>query len=266
MTSTVPRTPDDSPASLAGATVVITRPTATSAALARRVRALGGVPLALPGLSLRALDCPRLAASNAGDAFDGWVFVSPAAVRFAFRAAPDLSIPPRALVCCVGAGTARALARRGIVSIAPDHRSDSEGLLARPELADVTGRRFALVGAAGGRNLIAPTLRERGARIEPIHVYERHAPRWRQRTLDALAKASDPLVTLLSSAEALQYLADGLPPESLARLRGASLVVASERIAETARDRGFTHVHVAASALAPDLLRTAACAVRNPSS
>ncbi|MEN6538749.1 MAG: uroporphyrinogen-III synthase, partial [Mizugakiibacter sp.] len=38
---------------LAGATVAITRPAGSGGALARRVRALGGAPLLLPGLSLR---------------------------------------------------------------------------------------------------------------------------------------------------------------------------------------------------------------------
>jgi uroporphyrinogen-III synthase len=42
--------------SLAGASVVITRPVGNGAALGRRVSALGGRPLLLPGLALRAVD------------------------------------------------------------------------------------------------------------------------------------------------------------------------------------------------------------------
>ncbi len=257
MTPTASRTPADAPPLLTGSTVVITRPAGSSGVLVRSVRALGGSPLLLPGLSLRPRACPALADTNAAAAFDSWIFVSPAAVRFAFRAAPDLSIPPQALVCCVGAGTARALARRGIASIAPHDRSDSEGLLARPELADVRGRRFALVGAPGGRDLITSTLRQRGALIEPIHVYERAAPRWQKHTLQALADARQPLLTLLSSADALRHLVERLPPDLLERLRRSPLVVASQRLAEIARADGFESTHAAASALAPDLLLAA---------
>lgn len=257
MTPIASRTPANGHPRLTGFDVVITRPASSSGVLVRGVRALGGSPLRLPGLSLRARACPALAEANATAAFDSWIFVSPAAVRFAFRAAPGLSIPPQALVCCVGAGTARALARRGIASIAPHDRSDSEGLLARPELADVRGRRFALVGAPGGRDLITSTLRQRGARIEPIHVYERAAPRWQKPTLRALADARQPLLTLLSSADALRHLIERLPPDLLARLQRSPLVVASPRLVEIARAEGFDSPHAAASALAPDLLLAA---------
>lgn len=249
--------PTPSPPDLAGATVVITRPASTSAALARRIRALGGVPLSLPGLSLRARAAPELTLTLAGESFDGWIFVSPAAVRFAFRTAPALCISPSALVCAVGAGTQRALARRGIACITPETRSDSEGLLAHAGLADVAGRRFALVGAPGGRGLIAPALRARGATVDSIHVYERRAPRWTARTLDALRQARAPLVTLLSSGEALDNLAAHLPADLLARLRRQRLVVASERLAALAREQAFEHVYVAASALPADLLEAA---------
>lgn len=248
---------------LAGATVVVTRPAATSTALLRRIRALGGMPLSLPGLALYARAAPELAAADAGDAFDGWVFVSPAAVRFAFRAAPALRIPAHALVCTVGAGTQRALARHGVASVAPQTRADSEGLLALADLGDVRGRRFALVGAPGGRNLIAPALRQRGATVAAIHVYERGVPRWMRRTLDALERAPVPLVTLVSSGEALENLVQHLPPASLQRLRDHRLVVASARLAALAGAHGFHRVHVAASALPADLLRAAGEALRS---
>ena len=39
---------------LAGASVIVTRPAATAGALRRRVRALGGTPIGLPAIGLRA--------------------------------------------------------------------------------------------------------------------------------------------------------------------------------------------------------------------
>lgn len=242
--------------SLAGATVVVTRPASSATALVRRIRASGATPLSLPGLSLRASGAgraPLLAARRC----DVWVFVSPAAVRFAFRADPSLRIPDGTRVCCVGAGTRRALARRGIAAVAPDRRADSEGLLALPELAEMRGRRVALVGAPGGRDLIAATLRRRGAEVEAIHVYERVPPRWTARQLQALARAASPLVTLASSGEALSNLAARLSDEALARLRRGMLVVSSERLADLARAHAFDDVHVAASALPADLMAAA---------
>lgn len=251
------RKPSQPAPALAGATVVVTRPVSTAAPLVRRIRGLHGTPLSLPGFSLRALAPAGLAERGATSRYDGWVFVSPAAVRYAFRAAPTLRIPPPALVCSVGAGTRRALARRGIASIAPRQRVDSEGLLALPELADVRGRRFALVGAPGGRGLIAPTLRTRGAVVEAIYVYERVPPRWPRARLDALAHAADSLIALISSGEALANLVARLPADALARLRRQMLVVSSARLAALARERGFEQVSVAASALPDDLIEAA---------
>jgi uroporphyrinogen-III synthase len=248
-----------SPSALAGATLVVTRPAGACAALVARARRLGAEALALPGLSLRMAADPAVARAleTAAREADLWIFTSPAAVRFAFRLAPDLRIPPHTAAFGVGAGTRRALARVGVAALAPERRRDSEGLLALPQLAAMDGRRVALIGAPGGRDLIASTLRGRGAQVEPIYVHERRAPRLTRRHFDALAAASDPLVLLLSSAAALGNLIALLPPALLARLRGQMLVASSERLAAIAREHGFAQVSVAASAMPDDLLDAA---------
>lgn len=250
-------------AALAGATIVLTRPAGTAKALSKAVRARGGEPIALPGLGLRAVRDRDAAQAQLRDPSrnDGWIFTSPNAVRYAFRLAPSLRIPPHALVCGVGTGTRRALARHGVAAIAPHARTDSEGLLALPELAEVRGRRIALVGAPGGRDLIAATLRARGAHVAAAHVYERVPPRLTRRHFEALARARDPLVTLVSSGEALSNLAERLPAEAIARLRRQMLVVSSERLAARARVLAFVDVHVARSALPVDLLDAAQAAL-----
>jgi uroporphyrinogen-III synthase len=248
---------------LAGATVVVTRPSSASAALSRRVRLLGGSVLRLPGLALRGVASSADALSKLGEAqaFDACIFSSPAAVRHAWNACPSLQVAPRSGVFAIGAGTARALARHGIGALVPDERSDSEGLLGLPGLAIVDGRRIALVGAPGGRDLIAPTLRRRGAAVDEIHVYERTAPRLTRGHFDALAHADDPLITLLSSADALGHLVALLPAPLLLRLQRQSLVVSSLRLVDIAGERGFTSVFRAASATPAALVDGAARAL-----
>ena len=251
--------PDDPHSTLAGAGIVITRPAGTGAAMAARVRALGGRALSLPGLSLRAVSDAAAAVDGLRGARDAqiWIFSSPAAVRFAFRLLPSLRIPRRARVFGVGAGTSLALARRGVRAMVPEERSDSEGLIALPELASIRGQRVVLVGAPGGRDLIAPALRRRGARVQHVHVYRRERPRLTQRHFDAFAGARNPLITLLSSAEALVNLVALVPRALLARLRGQIVVVSSARLALAARSQGFTEIVQAKSALARDLIAAA---------
>ncbi len=244
--------------SLANATVVLTRPAGTARALARQARKRGATVLLLPGLGLRMRREPAvLEALRAAD-HDDWIFTSPAAVRACFALWPRLRFARSARVFTVGAGSARALARHGLSARIPDGGADSEALLAMPQLAAVRGRRIALIGAPGGRNLIAPALTRRGARVDALHVYERRPPRLDRRHFTALAQAREPWLTLLSSAEALTHLCALLPQPLLARWQAQPLVVASPRLAALARDHGFREPVVAASALGSDLLDAAA--------
>lgn len=242
--------------SLAGRVVVITRPAGTAAPVARQVRARGGEPLTLPGLSLRGADDARDVAAALRQALrdDLLVFTSPAAVRFAARLAP---LRTRATVLAVGQGTARALRRHGIAALAPE-RQDSEGLLAHPLLRVLRGRRVALIGAAGGRGLLREQFAARGASLRELHVYRRVAPRLRRAHLDAVAELPRSARVLFSSAEALENLRAQLPPPAWARLCAATAIASSVRLAGAARAAGFGRVRIAASALAADLLDEAA--------
>lgn len=249
---------------LRGASVILTRPAGGAAALTAAVRRAGGAPVSLPGLSLRAADDsaavrPRL--RSAARAADVALFTSPAAVRFAWRLEPELRFARNVRVGAVGAGTARTLVRYGAeVAFVPE-QADSAGLLALSALADVRGREVAVIGAPGGRDLLVPTLRQRGARVDRIDVYRRAAPRWSSRHLDALAAAASPRLLLVSSADALGHLATALPPVLAAALRRSETVVSSARLAALAHELGFEHVHLARSALTADLIAAAAVAL-----
>ena len=254
---TAPRPIAAKPA-LHGRTVVITRPSGTGSSLAREVRRRGGTPMLLPGLSLHGVDQPKESAATLGAALgdDLMIFTSPAAVRFAARLAP---LQTQATVFAVGQGTARALRRHGVKApLAPTFRQDSEGLLEHPLLAEPQGLRVALIGAPGGRGVLRATLAERGVQLREVHVYQRGVPRWQARHLDALEHLPDDARVLLSSAEALGNLQQGLPAHAWARLRAAVAVVSSERLADAARSAGFSRVLLAASALSADLLAAAA--------
>jgi uroporphyrinogen-III synthase len=241
---------------LHGRIVVITRPAGTAAALARRVRALGGVPLLLPGLALR----PAADAATARDALrlalcdELLVFTSPAAVRYA---AALLPLHTAATVLAVGRGTALMLRRHGVAAPLAPRRQDSEGLLEHSALAELRGRRVALIGAPGGRGVLREQLAARGAQLRELHVYRRVPPRLDRRHVDALLRLPTSAQVLLSSAEALHNLQQALPLPAWTRLCAATAVVSSERLATAARSAGFTRIVIAASAFSADLLDAA---------
>ena len=233
---------------LAGRSIVVTRPLAQSAPLAEAIVAAGGVPLVFPLLEISpAADQQPLAAAAArlGD-YSLAVFVSPNA---ADHALPVLlahgAWPPTLLPVAVGQGTVKFLADRGIPGcIAPRQRFDSEALLELPELARerVNGRRVAIFRGDGGRELLADTLRQRGAIVDCITCYRRSGPAggaasliaaWRAGRLDALA---------VSSSEGLRYLVELLDAEGRAFLQRTPLFVPHARIAESARALGLSNI------------------------
>jgi uroporphyrinogen-III synthase len=244
-------------AGLHGRVLVITRPVGAARALVRQVRALGGTPLLLPGLALRGPDdvAAARAALRAGLTDKLVIFTSPAAVRHAAVLTP---LHTAAVVLAVGHGTARALRQCGVCGALVPARQDSEGLLDHPVLQDVRDLRVALVGAPGGRGVLRGQFVARGARLREVEVYRRVPPRLDRRHVTALLQLPASARVLLSSHEALQNLCRLLPLPALERLRAATVVASSERMAAAARDAGFTRIALAASALVDDMLAAAA--------
>lgn len=243
---------------LAGVTVLITRPVGQGRTLAHRVRALGGRPVLLPGLSLRAVQpsTSLRAALQEALAGDLVLFTSPAAVRFAARLMP---LSGGARFGAVGRGTARALARHGVDErIVPHTTQDSEGLLAHPALADVRGRAVAVVGAPGGRGMLQRRLRERGARVTDVAVYRREPARLDARHRQAVRQLRGKHCILLSSARTLANLQAALKGQDWQRVTTGVAVVSSARMETAARQAGFERVIRAKSALGEALLDKAA--------
>lgn len=234
--------------------VVVTRPVGQCRVLARRLAAAGFAPLLLPGSSLHALHDADQARRDLATALVGdiAIWTSPAAVRFAAQ----LLNPARgrAQPVAIGAATRAALARRHVADVIFPARADSEGALALPLLTDVSARRVALIGAAGGRGLLAATLNARGAVLRHAYVYQRVAARWDRRHFEPLAAAAGPLAVLLTSTETLARLQTRLPPPLWTKLASGIAVCASDRIAQAATAAGFMRRVRAASAITSDLV------------
>jgi len=233
---------------LAGKTIVVTRPQAQAAPLAEAIVAAGGKPLIFPLLEISPANDPQALAEAAARLADYSlaVFISPNAADYALPAILAHGSWPASLIpAAVGQGTVKALAERGIPGcVAPTERFDSEALLELPELAAerVQGKRVAIFRGDGGRELLADTLRERGATVDCITCYRRSGPSagvapliaaWRAGQLDALT---------VSSSEGLRYLVDLLDAEGRAFLQKTPLFVPHARIAENARALGLSNI------------------------
>ncbi len=255
---------------LAGRHIVVTRPAHQAEGLCAALQAAGGQTLLFPLLSIRAVagaervQLEQVLARIAANAFDLAVFVSPNAIHQSFQvlAACALGWPQDLPVAVVGKGSEQALASRGVLPaciIAPQERYDSEGLLALPALQAVAGQQVILLRGDGGRELIATTLRARGATVEYATCYHRDPPSvqegaggsgtpgsplralqqlWQQAALDAL---------ILTSSEGLRHLYALLDDAGRARLQDTQLFVPHARIAEEARRLGLLRVVLTAA-------------------
>jgi len=234
-----------STAELNGWTILSLRPSGEHAPVRRAAARRGARVIACSPLALRPL--------RAGDALaralnaDRVVFSSPAAVRFASMQQPlALAATQRALA--VGAGTAAALARHGIVAIYPRTQMTSEGLLALPPLQQIARLSVGLITAPGGRGVLAAQLAQRARHLHVAEVYERVPHPIRAATWRKLAQLATPLALLASSGEALHAFAQQCPAPVRNALAQALAVVASERLGQQARAQGFANLIVAASA------------------
>jgi uroporphyrinogen-III synthase len=222
--------------------VLITRPAHQALALAQKVEAAGGRVVLWPTLAIRPTGDPavreqlgaRLAAAHLV------IFISPNAVEHAVAAVPATTWRRGAALAAVGEGTARALRERlgRGPDLCPPTRFDSEGLLALPELQEVTGRRIVIVRGEGGRELLAETLRGRGAMVDYAEVYRRACPDASPAEAQAALAEGRVDVVVATSSEGLRNLLH-LAGELAARLRALPLVVVSERMAREADALGF---------------------------
>ncbi|HET7126837.1 MAG TPA: uroporphyrinogen-III synthase [Lysobacter sp.] len=247
---------------LEGCYVISLRPVGAHASLRRAAAAQGARLLALSPWRIETQDdAGTRRALRAALAAGIVVATSPAAVRSA-SALHALRARRGQVWCAVGAGTAAALHRAGIDVVVSPTRMDSEGLLALDALRNVRGCEVGLLAAPGGRDLIAPALRKRGARVLRADVYRRVETTPSPVALARLRALRTKPWIALSSGEALRCTLSRLPADLSGKLRGANVAAASERLAQVARDAGFrARTVVAASAQPRDLIAAMAAAI-----
>jgi uroporphyrinogen III methyltransferase / synthase len=155
---------------LRGLGVAVTRARAQASALAARLAALGARVIEAPVIRIERLDGP----APELDRYDLVCLTSPNGVAALFERLYAAGRDARALggarVAAIGPGTARALREHGVVAdIVPD-RFVAEGLV--EALREVPVRRALIARAAEGRDVLPGALRERGAEVDVLALYE----------------------------------------------------------------------------------------------
>ena len=221
---------------LKGLGVLVTRPHSQAGGLITAVEARGGEAIPFPVIEIRprhpadvAADANRLAAADVA------IFVSRNAVAYGLEYADS------AAICAIGPATSAAIEAAGRrVAISSSNGFDSEHLLAEPALTHVNGQTVRIIRGRDGRELLADTLKKRGATVEYLSVYERRKPDYDRSELDAIeaefSSGSIDVITVMS-VESLNNLIDLLPASCTKKLGELPLVTPAERVLKEALDR-----------------------------
>jgi uroporphyrinogen III methyltransferase/synthase len=230
-----------------GRRVVVTRARAQASDLAATLRDLGAEVVELPAIRIE----PRIESEEVREAVKSLIeyslvcFTSPNGVRLLFEAMKEQDCDARALggatVAAIGPGTARALAAHGIQADVVPERFVAEALVEALEEVDVRERVVLVARAAEARDVLPDALRERGADVDVVALYEtvREQPTREQvaaaQSADYITFTSSSTVTNLVEALGDRFPADARivsigPITSLAaRATGLRVDVEAER-------------------------------------
>jgi uroporphyrinogen III methyltransferase/synthase len=228
---------------LLGRRVVVTRARAQASGLAARLEALGARVVEAPAIRIEPRpvegDVAR-AADRAGD-YSLVCVTSPNGAELLMDALVARGRDARALagttVAAIGPGTAAALARRGIRADVVPERSVAESLIEELRAVDVAGKPVLVARAAEARDVLPDALRERGAEVDVVALYDTRPEALGQEQLEA-ARGAD-YVTFTSSSTVRLYLEAG------GSVDGARVVSIGPVTSQTAREHGL-EVHVEA--------------------
>ena len=194
------------PRPLAGRTVAVTRARAQSSGLARRLEGLGARVIQAPVIRVQPLPgrMPDLSS------FDLICLTSPNGVGAFFERLGEAGLDGRALagatVAAIGPGTARALAEHGISADLLPERFVAESLV--EALAGVAFTRALVTGPKEAREVLPQALRERGAEVEVLALYETVAEPLSTSALEQTRRAD--YITFTSSSTVRFFLESAL--------------------------------------------------------
>jgi uroporphyrinogen III methyltransferase/synthase len=221
---------------LFGRSVVVTRARAQASGLAARLTELGAAVVETPAIRIAPRTDAEIDAAVQRLADYALVCItSPNGAALLMDAVERAGGDARALagvtVAAIGPGTAAELRRRGIRADVVPPRSVAESLVEALADVPVEGHRVLVARASEARDLLPDALRERGAQVDVVALYDTVAEPLAPEQLRA-AEAAD-YVTFTSSSTVRFYTQAG------GRVNGARVVSIGPVTSRTARELGL---------------------------
>lgn len=238
---------------LTGVCVLLTRPQHQVQKLQSAIADQGGRSLSLPMLAIDPVSISGCSSHDSRSAALGrqmmsldqyqiFIFVSSNAASFGLDWVEHYwpQFPLGIEIVAIGPSTAAVLAERLTLPINESCTAmTSEALLAVPQLQEVAGRKIAIFRGSGGRELLARTLRERGAQVDYIEVYDRRAISYEPGVVMKCCSQAGVNAISVLSVETLESLLASIESKAQQAVQQLPLLAPSARVADNARQRGF---------------------------
>lgn len=222
--------------------IAVTRPLDQAKRLTALIEQAGGHAIPFPLIAIAPLEnytLFELQLEKLRD-YDWVIFISSNAVQYGLpRLLQRFNPMPEGLrFAAIGPATAAELKKFGIDdTLIPAHRFDSEALLALPDMQQVASRKIMIFRGVGGREVLAETLRQRGAHVEFAECYRRTNPQSDLHALDRRRQQGELDAIVVTSSEAMRHLLQlGAGCDWLSSM---PLCVNHERVAELPQQRGM---------------------------
>ena len=230
---------------ISGKSILVTRPEKQANHLCDLIEKLGGKAIRFPVIEIKAIVTSGTLKErfNTITKYDYVIFVSQNAVSIAFdHYLSHFDVPCKTQFVAIGKSTAKLLEQYGITHVLyPDKDADSESLLLLPEFTKekIKDKSILIVRGEGGRELLADSLRQRGAYVDYIEVYQRCLPHYDMSEKQKLWQDVSPDAIIITSNEGLKNLFILTLDKDKEKLLQTPLVVMSARTIAFAKQQGF---------------------------
>lgn len=246
---------------LEGHKVLVCRPEPSASELCKVLESVGAKTCSLPCIEVQmlALDPQTKNIIYELDQYEKVVVVSQHAAIQLTHYVDELwpQAPAKQKWFGIGRKTTQLLAEADLNVTAPDQDFSSEGLLETPELRGVKGKKILIAKGKEGRSKLEQGLRDRGAKVTTIELYQRVAPEYPKQVLheSIVDFGATSIITL--SAETLDNFhhfaksLNAVPSET-------RLIVPSERVAKHAQSLGYKNPQVSEQLRPIDMIKALA--------
>lgn len=232
---------------LFGRKIVVTRSRTQASVLSDQLKRAGAEVIELPTIQIQPMEdqSPIDREIAEIEKYDGLVFTSVNSVDIFMERLMVSDKDTRALymtrIIVIGGETARRLGHYGLKADLIPGRFTSEGVVEAVKNCGkcAQGKHFLIPGSLIARDVIPEGLREMGAKVDAVPIYENRLPEYDSRIIDSVFGENPDLVTFTSSST-VNNLADILEScgkgHYLKSIKGASI---GPITSETAAERGI---------------------------